>query len=170
MNHQNIITQITNNKNTFLPLLSNLNNELINWKAGPDKWSILEIVNHLYDEEREDFRFRLKSVLENPEIPWPSINPAGWVKEREYSSRNFDSSLNDFILEREKSIEWLGGLINPNWHLSYNHPQIGIMSAEKILANWLAHDYLHMRQILRLKYEFLLKQVEPVPLNYAGNW
>jgi hypothetical protein len=29
------------------------------------------------------------------------------------------------------------------------------MSAEMFLANWLAHDYLHIRQLIRLRYHYL---------------
>jgi hypothetical protein len=38
-----------------------------------------------------------------------------------------------------------------------------------IFANWLAHDYLHIRQILRLKYEYL-KSISEEDLSYAGEW
>ena len=34
------------------------------WKPTPKDWSILEIACHLLDEEREDFRVRLRSTLE----------------------------------------------------------------------------------------------------------
>jgi len=43
------------------------------------------------------------------------------------------------------------------------------MSAKFILANWLAHDYLHIRQITRLKYDYL-QDIPNENLSYAGNW
>jgi len=48
-----------------------INAELAVWKPAPGKWSILEVVNHLYDEEREDFRQRLELVLKDPALAWP---------------------------------------------------------------------------------------------------
>ena len=33
------------------------------WKLSPEQWSILEVINHLYDEERQDFRTRLDLTL-----------------------------------------------------------------------------------------------------------
>jgi len=44
---------------------------------------MLEVVNHLYDEEREDCQ-RLQLTLANPEQAWPAINPRGWVAERRF--------------------------------------------------------------------------------------
>ena len=43
------------------------------------------------------------------------------------------------------------------------------MSAENILANWLAHDLLHIRQITTLHWEYLSNMSES-NLSYAGDW
>jgi hypothetical protein len=37
------------------------------------------------------------------------------------------------------------------------------------LHNWLAHDYLHIRQIIRIKYDYLKKTSGEILL-YAGEW
>jgi hypothetical protein len=34
-------------------LVGDVSDEQARWKPGPDQWSVLEVVNHLYDEERE---------------------------------------------------------------------------------------------------------------------
>jgi len=43
------------------------------------------------------------------------------------------------------------------------------MSASLFLSNWLAHDYLHIKQIIALKYKFL-EQFSGVSIKYAGDW
>jgi hypothetical protein len=43
------------------------------------------------------------------------------------------------------------------------------MSAGMLLANWLAHDYLHFRQITKLKYDYI-KYRTGEDLAYAGTW
>ena len=70
------------------------------WKPDPETWSILEVVNHLYDEERLDFRVRLDIILHRPEEPWPRIDPQGWVTERRYNERELAPSLEAFLAER----------------------------------------------------------------------
>lgn len=48
------------------------------WRPDAESWSILEVVNHLADEEREDFRTRLDFILHRPgEGPPPSTRRAG---------------------------------------------------------------------------------------------
>ncbi len=43
------------------------------------------------------------------------------------------------------------------------------MTAKMFLSNWLAHDYLHLRQILDLKFNYH-KLLSGDSLTYAGKW
>ena len=170
INCASIVNRFEKNVDSFRSLLAVDSPEQIQWRPTPEKWSIIEVVNHLYDEEREDFKCRLRLILENPNKVWPSIAPQQWVVERGYSKRNYEASVSSFLNERKRSIKWLQDLESPNWKASYNHPQIGTMTAEMILVNWLAHDYLHIRQIVGLKYGYLAQNIKPISLDYAGRW
>lgn len=66
MNASYIISQLESNIGLFREIFTNVSEDLIQWRNEPGKWNLLEIVCHFYDEEREDFRARLKHVLENP--------------------------------------------------------------------------------------------------------
>jgi len=169
MEHKTIIQSLENNIAIFNSILSGVDENLQVWKFNKEKWSLLEIICHLYDEEREDFRTRLKSVLEDPEKELPAINPVAWVLERKYSQKDYTDTLDAFLDEREESIKWLRSLNNPQWDNAYIHPKLGAMSGNLFLANWLEHDYLHLRQILTLKHEYL-KAISGEKLNYAGDW
>jgi hypothetical protein len=169
MNYNLIINNLKSNRDIFRTLLFHLPETEYLWRPEPDKWNLLEIICHLYDEEREDFRQRLIYVLEKPGHPLPNINPSGWVKSRNYISKNFDDMLDNFCQERESSILWLNSLDAPDMTKAYIHPEYGAMTAKMFLTNWLAHDYLHIRQIIKLKFDFL-KSISGESLIYAGDW
>ncbi len=169
MNDSNIIGELSRNRNVFKDLLLDLTEEIYLWKPNPEKWCLLEIVCHLHDEEREDFRARTRHVLEMPTEPLPPIDPQGWVESRNYMQQNYRDKLSSFLKEREQSTAWLQTLSNPKWDNAYEHPKFGRMTARMFLSNWLAHDYLHIRQITKLKYDHL-KQSTTEDLGYAGNW
>jgi len=169
MNYTNIITQLSANKSVFKSLLAGLSEQEYLWKSNTEKWCLLEIVCHLYDEEREDFRTRVKHVLETPELAPPSFDPVVWVLQRKYMDQDYSEKLNEFLEERNKSIEWLRSLVDPQWHNAYEHPKFGKMTAKMFLANWLAHDYMHIRQILNVKFNYL-KMDSNETLVYAGDW
>ena len=169
MDYHFIINELEINKAVFQALLQNVGKNEYLWKPAEDKWCLLEIICHLYDEEREDFRTRLKLVLETPGENPPAIDPAGWVKSRNYLQQDFSVKLAAFVEEREQSVRWLRSLVNPGWDNAWNHPTHGRRTAGMYLANWLAHDYHHIRQINRLKYDYL-KEISREDLSYAGKW
>jgi len=164
-----IINQLDLNYKVFDSLLSNHTLEQSKWKPSEDKWCLLEIVNHLYDEEREDFRARLGKIL-HQDSEWDPIDPEGWVASRKYMERDYSLTLKSFFDERKKSIEWLKNLRVDNWNVKVVHPKQGEFAAYEMLCNWLAHDYLHIRQIIRLKYQMLEAALKPGELEYAGKW
>ena len=139
------------------------------FKPTPETWSILEVVCHLYDEEREDFRTRLDIALHRPEEKWPKIDPAGWVTTRKYNDRDLAQALDGLLTERENSLTWLHGLSAPNWDAEYPAP-FGPIKAGDLLASWVAHDNLHTRQLVELRRSRLLGMVAPYRVKYAGDW
>jgi hypothetical protein len=153
-------------------LVTGIELEEARWKPAPDRWSILEVVNHLGDEEVEDFRTRLDILLHRPADAFPPVDPPGWVTAREYGSRDPGESLARFLAERERSLKWLEGLeigledldrakVRPSGHSS---------TARELVGAWAAHDLLHVRQITKLRYDYLAHEVAPLSLEYAGRW
>lgn len=169
MNTTYIIEELKRNKTVFNDLLKDLNKDMYTWKPFAEKWSLLEVVCHLYDEEMEDFRARVKHTLENPELPLTPIDPVGWVTERKYAERDYDTALQKFLSERDHSIAWLTTLTDPKWDNAHKHTKFGDLTAEMFFTSWLAHDYLHIKQITKIKYDYF-KSVVGDRISYAGEW
>jgi len=169
MTPQEIIKQLEKNRAIFEILLKGLTEEEYLWKQHSDKWCMLEIVRHLIDEENEDWRKRTKHILEQPKNSFDPIDPVGWVKERAYLSKDYNESVIEFLSERTTSLNWLKSLDQPNWQNVHQHPHFGPMTAMKFLSNWGAHDFLHIKQISRLKYDYL-SATTGEDISYAGEW
>ena len=169
MDQSKIIDELSRNREVFRSLLTDTQPDEFSWKPRPDKWCLLEVVCHLYDEEREDFKARVKHCLENPEDELASIDPVGWVTARKYLEQNFEEKLDTFLSERGTSIKWLESFENPQWQNAIDHPKLGKMSAKQFLSNWLAHDFIHIRQIIKIRYAYL-DEYGSDSLKYAGNW
>jgi hypothetical protein len=169
MNHDRIIENLSANRDVFSTLLMNKHEDEYLWKPSDTKWCLLEVVCHLYDEEREDFRARVKHTLETPIEPLPMFDQVAWVKDRKYIEQDYNQMVEKILDERNNSITWLKSIKDPSWKNAYPHPKLGALSAEHFLANWLAHDFLHMRQIVGLQFQFL-KVTSENDLSYAGSW
>lgn len=139
------------------------------WKPAPTEWSILEVVCHLYDEEREDFRQRTRLTLEDPTVEWPPIDPQGWVTARDYNSRDLATMLDAFLVERQASLAWLQSLDAPDWDQGRRHPAGFTLRAGDLLLSWVAHDLWHIRQLADLHREYVGAVVAPpYDIRYAG--
>ncbi len=169
MEHGMIIERLYHHVSTLKNITDGISDSQAGWKPSQQEWSVLEIINHMVDEERDDFRTRLRLVLEDPDATWPPIDPEGWARDRNYNKRDFKKSLSNFFEERKFSISWLKELDSPDWKSTGRHPKLGPMSAELVLANWLAHDLLHIRQIVGVQWAYLANTVDPVSLDYAGS-
>lgn len=150
-------------------LLSNVTQAEARRKPDADSWSVLEVTCHLYDEEREDFRDHLDLILHRQNEEWQVIDPQGWVTQRKYNEQNFSKMQQKFFAEREKSLEWLQGLSSSNWETTYTS-QFGSMKAGDMLASWVAHDNLHIRQLVELRRMRIENITKPYEIAYAGDW
>ena len=167
LNH--IMDRMRANADAIAALARDVTEAHMRWKPSADAWSLLEVVNHLYDEEREDFRTRIDYLLHRPGEQAPPIDPEGWAVARSYNQRDPRESLDAFLRERVSSLEWLRGLQDPNWDAEYQAPW-GVLRAGDLLVAWLAHDHLHLRQLNELHYAFLAQQAAPYSVEYAGDW
>ena len=150
-------------------LLGGIDQEAAQFKPAPETWSILEVTCHLYDEEREDFREHLDFILHRQNEEYHVIDPQAWVSERRYNERDFLEMQVLFFEERRKSLAWLRGLEHADWDTSYTS-QYGSMRAGEMFASWVAHDNLHIRQLVELRRARIENITKPYPLEYAGDW
>jgi hypothetical protein len=172
-----IILQLTRNAEVLRVLVQTISDEQAKWKPDPEIWSINEVMEHLYNEERIDFRKHLKEMLSDPPQPW------GEFRREEYVSvKDCRLALEGFLHEREDSIAWLKVLkslesIRNSGYWDTKSPAPFdplngdiILSAGDVLVSWVAHDFLHIRQINELLFAWNVKQASPYLVDYAGGW
>ena len=169
MDFDSLYLELVDSTNMIMALLAGMSEEQARVKPDADSWSVLEVLCHLYDEEREDFREHLDFILHRQEQGWHPINPPAWVTERGYNNRNLREMKEKFFSERSKSLDWLKGLEGANWDTSYTAP-FGSMTAGDMLASWVAHDNLHLRQLVELRRARLERINQPYSIAYAGEW
>ena len=112
-----------------------------------------------------------KFIVNDPEDDFIPIDPANWPSLRKYSEQDFHYTLTRFLEERKSSIEFLEELDEEDirWKNTKHHEQLGELSPEFYLHNWLAHDLLHIRQLTRIRYDYL-SSLSQLSVDYAGTW
>ena len=162
--------RLERNAGRIQALVAGVTSEDARWKPSNTAWSLLEVMHHLLDEEREDFRQRLDVLIHRPGDPFPPIDPQGWVVSRNYNAQDWEATVQAFLGERRKSIVWLNALSVPDWDRASPDPKLRGLRVGDFLASWLAHDFLHMRQIVRIHFLAGERLASPYTTTYAGTW
>ena len=170
MQFEKLRAELERNGETIQKLLAGITPEEARQKPAPDSWSMLEVICHLYDEEREDFRRRVELLLQRQGDNWPPIDPVGWVTARKYNEQDFDGVIAAWAAERQQSLAWLDNLSRPDWETKTMTPFGFEMAAGDMLASWVTHDTLHMRQLVELTHARVVKLTQPCDVRYAGDW
>jgi hypothetical protein len=118
LNIQEIADQLAVNAEAIRALVQAIPDAQARWQPDPETWSIAQVMEHLYNEERIDFRQHLQEMLNDPPQPW------GAFQDAYVPVKSCRQALEAFLSEREASIAWLEALPSPS-HVCRqdDHPQ-----------------------------------------------
>ena len=139
------------------------------WRArpAPQEWAPVEIVCHLRDEETEDFGARLRVVVEGGSAFAP-IDPERWAVERCYLDADGPTTLVEFARRRAAGLAWLAGVAPGVFSRAVEHPRAGRLSGLDLVAAWVAHDRLHLAQLVATLARGWATRWAPLRAEYAG--
>ena len=131
-------------------MLSNLPANAWTDSPHPDEWSLVEIVSHLRDVEREVNLSRIQTFLseDNPFISADDTDV--WAAERGYAEQDGERALRDFIAARMDTLAALKNLSDEDWQRSGRHAIFGPVTLQEQLGFMAEHDRVHLRQIYKV--------------------
>ena len=121
MDPNSVIDKLEINQGLFASYLSSLSKAETLFRPNADHWCLLEIICHLVDEAKFDFRTRVLLCLQKPELNPPPYDPVDLVTSEKYIDQDFETKVHDFVTERKESILQLRKLIEPEWQNGYIH-------------------------------------------------
>ena len=160
-----ITRELTAHAAAMTALVQTISDAQARWKPGPDIWSMHEVMDHVYNEERLDFRQHLQELYSEPPLPWDGARTDGWIK-----TASCQQALDAFLAERQQSLAWLASSA-AGWDLTAAfHTRFGTLSGGDLLISWVEHDVLHLRQMIELLHAWHEQQAAPYSIRYAGEW
>lgn len=119
------------------------------WRKHPiqGEWSLLEIICHLRDVEREVNlpRFELLKNAMNPFIL--GVDTDRWAVERHYNDQDESTVYTDFCMNRSKLLEIIGRYSPSEWQSTLRHSFFGPTTRQELAKFIAAHDRDHINQI-----------------------
>jgi hypothetical protein len=132
-------------------LLSGQPDEWTRGSDGPGTWTIREILVHLINGEKTDWIPRARHILEfGASKPFPTFDrTTSFAEGRELP---IDSLLAEFTDARRESVDALKSLRLTTDDLAREgrHAELGRVTLGQHLATWVAHDFTHLSQIVRV--------------------
>ena len=162
-----MVHHLTATAETIRALVQGLSDEQTQWRPSSETWSIKQVMEHVYNEERMDFRQRLEEMLSDPPQPW------GAFRGEYVSVASCRQALDGFLIERKASLAWLETLESPDWDIK-SQATFGpldetiILSAGDVLVSWVDHDLLHLHQMITKLHAWHEQEVAPYSTQYAG--
>jgi DinB superfamily len=134
------------------------------WMTGGDEssWAPFDIVGHLIHGELTDWIPRARIILEQGENR--TFEPFDRLAQFELSKgKSLPELLDEFEQFRAEGLSTLlsWNLTDEQLRLIGNHPELGEVTLEQLIATWAVHDLTHIRQIATVMARGYEKTVGP---------
>jgi len=122
------------------------------WTPAPGKWSILEIVCHLRDMERDAYLARYQRILAEDTPTLPDIDGDRYSLESDYRSQKLGETLREWTRLRRECLKLLSRVKREQWDRPGIHETGGRLTIEDFLSRQaLGNDEAHLGQIEAVK-------------------
>ena len=132
-------------------LLRGLDEDVAHTNEGPETFSAFDVVGHLIDGEETDWIPRARIILARG--PNLRFEPYDRFRHRERNrGRRLDSLLTEFAALRTGNLDLLASwdLGPAELALPGEHPELGWVTLQQLIAAWVVHDLGHIAQISRV--------------------
>src|ERR1700683_4194412 len=130
-------------------LIAGVSEERLRRRPGPKKWSVVEILAHLAEDELSS-SWRYRQMIEHNGSPLLGFDEDLWGRVGDYASWNASEALEMFRLLREANLRMLSHLSGEQWECAGIHSERGKLTVRELATHMAAHDVNHIKQIERL--------------------
>ena len=116
------------------------------YKPGPDRWSIHEIILHIADSEANSY-IRCRCFLAEPGKSIMAYDENRWAVSLRYHDQRTTEALELFRLLRQMSFRLIENLPEKVWSSTIHHPEGGAMTMDDWLKTYTNHIPEHIRQM-----------------------
>jgi hypothetical protein len=131
--------------------------EMWQYKPGPERWSIHEIMVHLADSEANSY-IRCRRFIAEPGAAVMAYDENRWADLLNYHGQDPEEALELFGLLRRMSHRLIKELPDAAWSNTVDHPENGIMTMDDWLSIYANHVPDHIRQMRATHAAWLAEQ------------
>lgn len=122
--------------------------ELLVWRPARGEWCVLEVVGHLIETEERGFAGRIRTLLAAERPQFTTWDPDAVARERRDAERDPGELLAELARRRTASVTLVERLTTADLGRGGDHPEVGFLTVNDLLHEWIHHDANHLRQVL----------------------
>jgi hypothetical protein len=132
-------------------LLSGLSDDWIMNNEGPETFSPYDVIGHLIQGEKTDWRDRTTMILEHG-VTKSFVPFDRFAQFEESKGKSMQQLLSEFEKLRADNLIWLKSLnlSETDFDKKGIHPALGQVTLKQLLSTWVVHDLTHIAQITRV--------------------
>ena len=134
---------------TLAQLISGVPDDVLHRRPAPGKWSIVEIIAHLAEDELTS-SWRYRQMIEHDGVALLGFDQELWARLGDYPSWTTCDALDMYRLLRLANVTLLSRLTAAEWERSGVHAERGSMTVRSLAAHMTGHDRNHIEQIKRI--------------------
>jgi hypothetical protein len=146
--------------------LKGLPRAVLLWTPAPGKWSILEIVCHMRDMERDAYLTRYKRILAEDTPLLPDADGDLYSLENDYRAQKLSEVLRDWTRLRREVLRLLAKVKREEWDRAGVHETAGRLTmSDFVRRHAIGNDEAHLGQIaaIRRRHETLSRLASAPP-------
>lgn len=147
-----------------------LSKKVLVFTPAPGKWSILEILCHMRDMERDAYLVRYRRILTEDEPLLPSLEGEALAIERDYRSAKASDVVREWLSLRRENLQMLRKAGRGQWGRAGVHETDGRLTLEDLIRRHaIGNDEAHLGQIEAIKRRFaVLERLAAGPAAFAA--
>src|SRR5688572_2393847 len=145
---RDLIARYAAGPDLLVAALAEVPEEALQWRPGPGKWSVHEVIVHCADSETNAHgRIRTLVAEEDPVIQ--GYDQDAWARKFDYHARSLGAALVTIEAVRANTVPILESLSDEEWAKMGTHTESGPYGAEDWLRSYGTHLEVHAAQIRR---------------------
>jgi len=132
-------------------ILADLEVVALTQRPAPHEWSIVEVLCHLRDLEREVFPVRAELIRRNDGSLIQRFDQNAWAAERNYTGDDPRRAADEFTLCRRKNLLLIEQIREDELEHKAGHSEFGELTLRALLADWAGSDLVHTAQLQRIR-------------------
>jgi hypothetical protein len=132
----------------FGSTLDALSPAVASWHPAAGEWCVNEVVGHVIEAEKNGFAGRIQLILGGDEPDLPTWDRDGIAETRNDCSRDPKELRQELLDLRAHSVQLVRSVRPDQLERAGTHPDVGRLTVEDLLHEWVHHDGNHLRQAL----------------------